>query len=154
VSQENVERLRHGIEAFNRGDRTAFLALCDPEVENIPPREWPESEPIRGREAVWDFYIETTSLWDKRSFAYTEIMEVGDDKIVAACDRRCRVKPAACQSRWPSGRWSHFARERSLASSSIPTAPPHSKPWAGLEDSESLSERRNELDAALTALAK
>jgi ketosteroid isomerase-like protein len=92
VSRENVERLRHGIEAFNRGDRTAFLALCDPEVENIPPRDWPESEPIRGREAVWDFYIETTSLWDKRSFEYTEIMEVGDDKIVAGLRQEVQGK--------------------------------------------------------------
>ena len=70
MSRQNVERLRQAAEAFNGGDRTAFLALCDPEVENIPPRDWPESEPIRGREAVWDFYIETTSLWDKRSVEY------------------------------------------------------------------------------------
>jgi ketosteroid isomerase-like protein len=92
MSQENAERLRQGTEALNRGDRTAFLALCGPDVENIPPRDWPESEPIRGREAVWDFYIETTSLWDKRTFEYTEIMEVGDDRILAALRQEVQGK--------------------------------------------------------------
>ena len=88
------------MEALNRGDRTTFLALCDPEVENIPPRDWPESEPIRGREAVWDFYIETTSLWDKRSVEYAEIMEVGDDKIVAELRQDVRGKASGVPVEW------------------------------------------------------
>ena len=100
MSRQNVERLRQAAEAFNGGDRTAFLALCDPEVENIPPRDWPESEPIRGREAVWDFYIETTSLWDKRSVEYAEIMEVGDDKIVAELRQDVRGKASGVPVEW------------------------------------------------------
>ena len=32
MSQENVERYRQGIDAFNRRDLDAFLALADPEV--------------------------------------------------------------------------------------------------------------------------
>jgi ketosteroid isomerase-like protein len=100
VSQENVERLRQGTEALNRGDRTAFLALCDPEVENIPPRDWSESEPIRGREAVWDFYVETTSLWDKRSFECVDIMEVGDDKIVADLRQEVQGKASGVPVAW------------------------------------------------------
>ena len=100
MSRQNVERLRQAAEAFNGGDRTAFLALCDPEVENIPPRDWPESEPIRGREAVWDFYIETTSLWDKRSVEYAEIMEVGDDKIVAELRQDVQGKASGVPVEW------------------------------------------------------
>ena len=54
MSQENVDAAQKGLDAFNRRDKAAWLALNDPEVEAVPPRDWPESDPIRGREAVWD----------------------------------------------------------------------------------------------------
>ena len=100
MSQENVERLRQGVAALNRGDRTAFLALCDPEVENVPPRDWPESEPIRGREAVWDFYIETIAPWGKASFEFAEIMEAGDDKVVGDLRQEVQGKASGVQVAW------------------------------------------------------
>jgi ketosteroid isomerase-like protein len=56
MSQENIQKFRQALDAFNRGDKAAFLAVCDPDYVNIPPREWPESAPTRGREAVWDFF--------------------------------------------------------------------------------------------------
>ncbi len=34
MSRENVESLRQGLDAFNRGDRAAWLAVCDPQCEN------------------------------------------------------------------------------------------------------------------------
>jgi hypothetical protein len=39
MSQENVELFCKAIDAFNRRDRDAWLALCDPEYENAPPRD-------------------------------------------------------------------------------------------------------------------
>jgi ketosteroid isomerase-like protein len=46
MSHENVELLKQGVEAFNRGDMDGMLALMDPELEfvtaglfpGIPPR--------------------------------------------------------------------------------------------------------------------
>jgi hypothetical protein len=35
MSQENVERYRQGIDAFNRRDLDAFLALADPGVVGV-----------------------------------------------------------------------------------------------------------------------
>jgi ketosteroid isomerase-like protein len=35
MSQENIERYRQGIEAFNRRDLDAFLALADPGVTGV-----------------------------------------------------------------------------------------------------------------------
>ncbi len=66
MSQENVESYQHAIDAFNRGDRAAWLALCDPALENVPSRDWPESEPIKGREAVWDFLVRRLSHGKER----------------------------------------------------------------------------------------
>jgi hypothetical protein len=35
MSQENIERYRQGIDAFNRRDLDAFLALADPRVIGV-----------------------------------------------------------------------------------------------------------------------
>src|SRR5215472_17010652 len=114
MSWENVERLRQAVEALNRGDRTAFLALCDPEVENIPPRDWPESEPIRGPEAVWDFYIEGNAPWDKTSFEFAEITEAGHDKIVADLRQQVQGKASGVQVAWAYWQVVTFREGRAL----------------------------------------
>ena len=67
MSQENVETMRRALDAFNRADKAAWLALHDPDVVMIPAREWPENAPIRGAEAIWDFYIAATDPWDEGS---------------------------------------------------------------------------------------
>lgn len=36
MSQETVELARRGLDLFNRRDKTGWIALCDPEVENVP----------------------------------------------------------------------------------------------------------------------
>jgi ketosteroid isomerase-like protein len=83
MSQENVARFRKAIDAFNRRDRAAWLALCDPDYENLPPRDWPEATPIRGRDAIWDFFIATQEPWEEGSFQVGEVIDAGDDKVVA-----------------------------------------------------------------------
>ena len=92
MSQENVERLRHGLDAFNRRDRAAWLVLCDPELENVPPRDWPESDPIRGREAVWNFIVQAQDTWEESPFQYVEIIDAGNDKVAADIRRDVRGK--------------------------------------------------------------
>ena len=83
MSQENVEIMRQGLAAVNRRDRAAWLALCDPEVENIPPRDWPESDPLRGREAVWDVYVENIEAFREGALEHVELIDAGNDKVVA-----------------------------------------------------------------------
>jgi ketosteroid isomerase-like protein len=56
---ENLEALRRALDAFNRRDRAAWLAVNDPDFEAVPSRNWPEAVSIRGGEAVWDFLIQT-----------------------------------------------------------------------------------------------
>ena len=64
MSEENVETIRRGIDAYNRGDKAAWLDAYDADVVMIPAREWPESSPTRGREALWDFYMEALATWE------------------------------------------------------------------------------------------
>jgi len=94
MSQQNVESLRQGLAAFNRRDMTAWLAMCDPGLENIPPRDWPESDPIRGPQAVWDFFVEAQEAWGEESspFEFVEVIEAANDAVVADVRRDVRGK--------------------------------------------------------------
>ncbi len=82
MSQENVEIVRRYADAFNRRDKDAFLALLDPQFEGIPPSERPESAPVRGREAAWDFGLELEEPWQEGVGEITELIEAENDRAV------------------------------------------------------------------------
>jgi ketosteroid isomerase-like protein len=83
MSQENVDAAQMGLDAFNRRDKEVWLALNDPEVEVVPPRDWPESDPLRGREAVWDVYVENIEAFREGALEHVELIDAGNDKVVA-----------------------------------------------------------------------
>jgi len=72
-----------GLDAFNRRDKAAWLALMDPEMEAIPPRDWPESAPIRGSEAVWSFYVQNIEAFREGVLENVELIDAGNDRVVA-----------------------------------------------------------------------
>jgi ketosteroid isomerase-like protein len=82
MSQENVETIRRTLEAFNRADKAAWLADHDPDVVMIPARQWPENAPVRGADAVWDFYLAATDTWDEGSTQIGEVIGSGDTLVV------------------------------------------------------------------------
>ena len=56
----------------------------------LPAREWPEHEPIHGRDAIWDYYVAVTEAWEVGSFELGEIIEAGADKLVFNSRRHAR----------------------------------------------------------------
>ena len=82
MSQENVETVRLAFEAVARRDKAAFLAICDPEVESAPLRDFPESAPTRGAEAVWDRFVELTEAWHEGALKPVELIDVEGGKVV------------------------------------------------------------------------
>jgi ketosteroid isomerase-like protein len=100
MPQENMERLRRGLDAFNRRDKAAFLAASDPDLEDIPPRDWPESEPTRGREAVWDLYAENTWMWEGAEFEYAEMIDGRNGKIAAQIVAELQGRASGAGVRW------------------------------------------------------
>jgi ketosteroid isomerase-like protein len=90
MSQENVEVVRRTTDAFNRGDRAAWLECFDPDAEMIPAREWPENALIRGPEAIWDTYADITEAWEVGSFELGEVIEAGPDNVIANSRRQAR----------------------------------------------------------------
>ena len=83
MSRENVEIVRKAMDAFNRRDRDAWLALNNPELEFRADPEWPESRTVRVREAVWDFIVNLTDAWEQGAFEMVEVIHAGDDKLAA-----------------------------------------------------------------------
>jgi ketosteroid isomerase-like protein len=132
MSRENMENLRRGLDAFNRRDKTAFVAVCDPQVENNPPREWPENAPIQGAEAIWDFFVGAQEAWDEGSYEFGELIDAGRDKIVANQLREMRGKTSGASVAWSFWvvitfrdgrvlRWEWFAdRDEALEAARVP----------------------------------
>jgi ketosteroid isomerase-like protein len=79
---------------------TEWLALLDPACENVPPREWPESAPIRGAEATWDFYVESVESWEEGPFEWAELVDAGNDKVIAHQRREMRGKASGAGVVW------------------------------------------------------
>ena len=100
MSQENVEIVRRGHDAFNRRDKAGWIAVCDPNAENFPPREWPESTLVRGAEAIWEFFIEAQEMFEHGSFELDELIEANPDKVVGHQRRQMRGKASGAAIDW------------------------------------------------------
>jgi ketosteroid isomerase-like protein len=100
MSQENVEIVRRALDAFNRRDKAAWLAAADPEVENLPAKEWPENAAIRDPDAIWEFYVEAVNAWEEGSFEWGEFIDAGTDTIVANHRREVRGKASGAGVEW------------------------------------------------------
>ena len=83
MSQENVDLAQKGLDAFNRRDKAGWLALMDPDMEAVPPRDWPESGPIRGSEAVWSFYVQNIEAFREGILENAKLIDAGNDSVVA-----------------------------------------------------------------------
>ena len=83
MSQENVERNRRVIDAFNRRDLEAFLALMDPDVEFTPYEVMVQGgSPYRGHSGVRTWWDETFAvLPDLRAEVY-EVRDLGGETYV------------------------------------------------------------------------
>jgi ketosteroid isomerase-like protein len=100
MARENVEILRQAVDAVNCRDKALWRAACDPEIENIPPRDWPESDPTRGPDAIWDFYVESMETWGEGVTEYAEITEVSRDVLVGHIRGELRGKLSGVPVTW------------------------------------------------------
>ena len=83
MSHQNLEIMRGAAEAFNRRDKDAWLSLNDPNIEFRAPPEWPESETVGGREAVWHFMVGLNDAWEQGDYEMVETIDADNDKLAA-----------------------------------------------------------------------
>ncbi len=84
MSQENVESIRRGWEAWLRGDIDALVSLWDPDViwDTSHFREWPESS-YYGVEGVRKFLTEWLEVWGEYKIDVEEVRSAPDGRVVS-----------------------------------------------------------------------
>jgi ketosteroid isomerase-like protein len=99
-TERNMEIVRQALAAFNRRDPAAWLELCDAALENSPPREWPESDPMQGPEVVWDFLIKASEPWEATSLEHDDLIDAGSERVVARVRGQMKGKASGASVPW------------------------------------------------------
>jgi ketosteroid isomerase-like protein len=82
MSEENVELVRAGVDAFNRRDLDAALASLSPDVVWEENPELPGSREIyRGRAEVREWIDEILEVAETFHIEIVEITDLGDDRV-------------------------------------------------------------------------
>src|SRR4051795_6328944 len=88
MSQENVELHYRAIDAFNRRDLAAYLALMDPEVEFTPYEVWVQGgEPNRGHAGIRSWWDDTFEVLPDLNVEVYEVRDLNDRAFVHGCLR-------------------------------------------------------------------
>ena len=83
MSQENVERTQRAVDAFNRRDIDAFLALCDPDVEFTSRLlEVDGGDAYRGHDGVRTWWENLLALASDYNGEIDEVRDHGDVTIM------------------------------------------------------------------------
>jgi ketosteroid isomerase-like protein len=84
MSQENVAVVRAVYDAFNRRDREAFLAACDPAAEwHVTGAVMDQQRVYRGGEAIWEYVNSFADEFDEFRADAEEIFDAGERIVVA-----------------------------------------------------------------------
>ncbi|MGH2982413.1 MAG: nuclear transport factor 2 family protein [Solirubrobacterales bacterium] len=77
MSQENVDRAREFLDAYNRRDFDAAFALCDPEVDFVLPARQ-SSDSGRGTEEISRFWEGLDETMEELTLEQREFFDGGD----------------------------------------------------------------------------
>jgi len=81
VAEANVEALRRGYEALNRGDLSVVLELLDPEIEWHEPEPSPDAGTHTGRDSFERFFSSWIDSFDGFRVEPEQVVERGDTLI-------------------------------------------------------------------------
>lgn len=99
MSEENVEIVRQGIEAFNRGDPAALVAVLGPDFEYVPSGMIPDTdESYRGPDGFKKFSGWLSEFDDPWLEAH-EFIDAGDHVVVSTTNRG-RGKASGIETAW------------------------------------------------------
>src|ERR1700730_7272494 len=84
MSQENVDLVRRGLEAFNSEDMERILAFVDPDFETEVPRELSaEPDAYRGHDGIRRYFESFRDAMDEIRFEPERFWEAGESVVVA-----------------------------------------------------------------------
>jgi ketosteroid isomerase-like protein len=96
VASENVELVRRGYEAFNRGDVDGMLALLDPEIEWITPPRNMFTGTYRGTDEVRGLLRDQREVFEEIAMEPYELFEKGD-AVVAFVRQRATGRTSGAE---------------------------------------------------------
>jgi ketosteroid isomerase-like protein len=79
---DDLENVRRGIDAYNRGDVEGLIAATDPDVVLVPVRSLLEGGEYRGHEGVRRFLADMDEDWVERQVDVEEIRELDGSWLV------------------------------------------------------------------------
>lgn len=91
MSEENLQLVRVGLDAWVRGDEPAMLDLVDPSVVGTPVPDLPDVQEFHGHEGLLQSRAEWIGTWDDYSIEVREMRDF-DDRILVSCVQRGRGK--------------------------------------------------------------
>jgi ketosteroid isomerase-like protein len=83
MSQEDVEVVRRGFDAFGRGDTDTTVALLHPEIEWYVTDVFVETPVHRGREQAAAFMQEFVGAWEDFHIELDELSDLGEAVLVS-----------------------------------------------------------------------
>jgi ketosteroid isomerase-like protein len=93
MSQENVEIVRRLYDAVNLAGLGAVTDFLHPEVEVVPPPNWPEgSALLRGRERVQEFARQWMETFEDFRVEPERYVDSGGEEVVVYVRDRGRIK--------------------------------------------------------------
>jgi len=81
MSQENVDNALAAVDAWNRGDREAWMAVWDEEAEFYPLRAQLEGKSYRGHDGLERFLAELAEDWEEVRFEIEETRDAGEQVV-------------------------------------------------------------------------
>ena len=116
MSQENVEAVKRGLDAYNRRDVEALLEEADPEVEWHPALLAPlEGEPTvyRGHEGIRKFFRDVDDVLAEIKVEYSDIRDLGD-RVLAIGRLHTRGNQSGAVSESPIASVSDFKNGKTI----------------------------------------
>jgi ketosteroid isomerase-like protein len=83
MSQENVEIVRRGVDAFNRRDIAAIVSDFDQDAEWVEDQRYPGAETFHGRSGVERSIRKWWDAWGEITMDLDETLDFGDRVVLA-----------------------------------------------------------------------
>jgi uncharacterized protein len=97
MAQENLEIVRELYQAVNSSGLEALAEYAHPEIEVIPPPEWPEASPRRGLEAVRAGARQWVEAFEGFSVEPERFVDSGGARVLVYVRDRGRIKGSAAE---------------------------------------------------------
>jgi ketosteroid isomerase-like protein len=107
MASEHIEAFLRGVDAINRGDATVALDLVDDDTIFEPLRAATEGAFV-GLEGMRTFLADTAETFDLFKASYTDIRDLGDDRLLAIGSIRMRGRRSNVESDVPSAAIAEF----------------------------------------------